>query len=158
MAGIDSGRPLCEVGQAGVTAPSARSRGLVEHAVAQGANRLENPDGDVQYYGYHLGGLHGTHFLFQGHETGSPGSITRVNLDADPAHRITPLATKTSDGKPLPTFDGSTWDSFGRKLLFTAENGPAGGVWESGPDINPTVRDIIHRDRRMGRRCAVRCT
>src|SRR5262249_58880740 len=32
---------------------------------------------------------YGTHFLFQGHELGSPGYITRINLDADPAHRVT---------------------------------------------------------------------
>ena len=40
---------------------------------------------------------YGTHFLFQGHETGSPGYITRINLDADAAHRVTVLATKDSD-------------------------------------------------------------
>ena len=40
---------------------------------------------------------YGTHFLFQGHETGSPGYITRINLDADAAHRVTVLATKRCD-------------------------------------------------------------
>jgi hypothetical protein len=98
-----------------------------------------------------LGGLHGadnrydygTHFIFQGHESGSPGSITRINLDADAAHRVTLLATKTTDGKPLPTIDGSTWNPFTKKLLFTAEgSGTTGGVWESDPDINAKVRDI----------------
>src|SRR5690349_17732810 len=33
---------------------------------------------------------YGTHFLFQGHELGA-GYITRVNLDADFAHRVTLL-------------------------------------------------------------------
>jgi hypothetical protein len=35
---------------------------------------------------------YGTHFLFQGHEgaaSGFPGPITRINLDADAAHRVT---------------------------------------------------------------------
>ena len=40
---------------------------------------------------------YGTHFLFQGHETGSPGYVTRVNLDADTAHRVTLLATLPND-------------------------------------------------------------
>jgi hypothetical protein len=51
---------------------------------------------------------YGRHFLFQGHE--AAGEITRINLDADGAHRVTLLATTDSDGKPLPTIDGSTWD------------------------------------------------
>jgi hypothetical protein len=98
-----------------------------------------------------LNGLHGadkaydygTHFLFQGHESGSPGSITRINLDADAAHRVTLLATKTTVGKPLPTIDGSTWNPFTKKLLFTSEgSGTTGGVWESEIDINTKVRDI----------------
>src|SRR5580765_5419702 len=37
---------------------------------------------------------YGKNFLFQGHETGSPGYITRINLDADAAHRVTVLATQ----------------------------------------------------------------
>jgi len=53
---------------------------------------------------------YGTHFVYQGHEGGSPGYITRVNLDADVAHRVTLLATTDSNGTNLPTFDGSTWD------------------------------------------------
>ena len=43
--------------------------------------------GDDATYDY------GTHFLFQGHEGGTPGYITRINLDADAAHRVTLLAT-----------------------------------------------------------------
>jgi hypothetical protein len=36
---------------------------------------------------------YGTHFLYQGHEGGIPaGYITRINLDADAAHRVTLVA------------------------------------------------------------------
>lgn len=77
---------------------------------------------------------YGTHFLFQGHEAGAPGYITRINLDADAAHRVTLLAAATDDGAPLPTFDGSTWDPWARRLLFTAELGDQGGVWQSTVD------------------------
>ncbi len=39
---------------------------------------------------------YGTHFLFQGHEGGAGGAgyITRINLDADAAHRVTLMATR----------------------------------------------------------------
>ncbi len=84
---------------------------------------LRNQRGPDAAYDY------GSHFLFQGHETGAPGYVTRVNLDADAAHRVTILATRDSAGKPLPTFDGSTWDPFAKKLLMTAELGSNGGVW-----------------------------
>ena len=50
------------------------------------------PDGADPSYDY------GTHFLFQGHEAASPGYITRINLDADAAHRVTLLATQDSNG------------------------------------------------------------
>jgi len=73
---------------------------------------------------------YGTHFVYQGHEAGSPGYITRVNLDADRDHRVTLMATKDSGGADLPDFDGSTWDPFAQTLLFTAEsNFPNGGTW-----------------------------
>src|SRR5207247_4051351 len=45
---------------------------------------------------------YGTQFLFQGHEGGSPGYITRINLDADGPHRVTLLATQDSNGVPAP--------------------------------------------------------
>src|SRR3954471_22986346 len=41
---------------AGGTTPNALSPQLGEHAVAQGSMRLENPSGDVTYYGYHSDG------------------------------------------------------------------------------------------------------
>jgi hypothetical protein len=72
---------------------------------------------------------YGTHFLFQGHENGagSPkqGYVTRINLDADAAHRATLMATQDSDGNPIATIDGSTWDPFARRLLLTTENNSA---------------------------------
>src|SRR6266436_4721462 len=55
------------------------------------------PDPDYNY---------GLRFLFQGHENGAPdpatgarhGLITRINLDADGAHRVTLLAAADKDG------------------------------------------------------------
>src|SRR5262249_20916721 len=65
---------------------------------------------------------YGTHFLFQGHELGTPGYITRINLDADDAHRVTVMASQDDQGNPLATIDGSTWDPYAKRLLFTTEN------------------------------------
>jgi hypothetical protein len=91
---------------------------------------------------------YGTHFLFQGHETGVAGYITRINLDlpseADGNHRVTLLATKDVNGKPLPTFDGSIWDPFANRLLFSAENGSVDTIYQADPGFNwpPAVEDI----------------
>jgi hypothetical protein len=91
---------------------------------------------------------YGTHFLFQGHETGSPGYITRVNLDADGAHRVTILATKeagpggANSGVDLPNIDGSTWDPWAKRLLFTAELGSSGGVWQATLDYPSKVVNL----------------
>ncbi len=86
---------------------------------------------------------YGTHFLFQGHETGSPGVITRVNLDADAAHRVTLLATTEKDGTtPLPNIDGSTWDPWAKRLLFTNESLTSGGVWQATTDVPSTVVNL----------------
>jgi hypothetical protein len=90
---------------------------------------------------------YGSHFLFQGHEAGlvvnppvnnvnRQGAITRINLDADAAHRVTVLATQDVQGNPLPAFDGSTWHPFSQRLLLTAEfgngaGGSGGGVWQA---------------------------
>ena len=71
---------------------------------------------------------YGPRFLFQGHEIGarstanaSVGTITRINLDADGVHRVTVLAVADVNGTPLPVFDGSIWDPWANRLLFTAE-------------------------------------
>ncbi len=68
---------------------------------------------------------YGTHFLFQGHETGTPGYITRVNLDADAAHKVTVMAATDNSGAPLGDIDGATWDPFAQRLIFTTENSGA---------------------------------
>jgi hypothetical protein len=85
---------------------------------------------------------YGEHFLFQGHESGSPGYITRINLDADGAHRVTLLATTDTTGAVLPTFDGSTWDPWAKRLLFTSEFGAKTGVWQATLGVPSTVEDI----------------
>jgi hypothetical protein len=86
---------------------------------------------------------YGTHFLFQGHEGGAGGAsyITRVNLDADAAHRITLMATKDSSGNPLATIDGSTWDPWAKRLLLTTENTGA-PTYAATPDFPSTVTDV----------------
>lgn len=68
---------------------------------------------------------YGTHFLFQGHELGTPGYITRINLDADGAHKVTVMAAADSTGAPIADIDGSTWDPFAQRLIFTTENASA---------------------------------
>ncbi len=93
---------------------------------------------------------YGTHFLFQGHELGPRGYITRINLDADPAHRVTLIAstqqaTATLPAGNLPDIDGSVWNPFTKTLLFSFEgNGTStGGIWEATPDVNATVVDLL---------------
>ncbi|WP_127359196.1 phosphatase [Actinacidiphila soli] len=85
---------------------------------------------------------YGKNFLYQGHEMGGVGVITRINLDADQAHRVTLLASKQADGSALPTLDGSTWDPWAKRLLFTAENGNVATVVQATPDINSKVQDV----------------
>ena len=84
---------------------------------------------------------YGEHFLFQGHEGGTPGYITRINLDADAAHRVTVLATKDSSGAAIATIDGVTWDPFARRLLFTTENANA-PTYSATPDYPSQVVDV----------------
>ena len=96
-------------------------------------DRQEGPDPNSDY---------GRRFLFQGHEAGTQGYITRVNLDADAVHRVTLFASQDSQGHNLPAFDGSTWDPWAERLLFTAELGANGGVWQSTLEFPPTVEDI----------------
>jgi hypothetical protein len=84
---------------------------------------------------------YGTHFLFQGHEGGAPGYITRINLDADAAHRVTLLATTDTDGAPLATIDGSTWDPWAGRLLFTTENQNA-PTYAATPGYPSVVEDV----------------
>jgi hypothetical protein len=86
---------------------------------------------------------YGTHFLFQGHEGGAGGAgyVTRINLDADGAHRVTLLATQDDKGKPIATIDGSTWDPWARRLLLTTESQNA-PTYSATPGYPSTVTDI----------------
>jgi hypothetical protein len=84
---------------------------------------------------------YGTHFLFQGHESGSPGYISRINLDADAAHRVTVLATSDASGAAIATIDGSTWDPWAQRLLLTTEN-PNAPTYAATPGYPSTVTDI----------------
>jgi hypothetical protein len=106
---------------------------------------LRNQHGPDPLYDY------GTHFLFQGHELGR-GYITRINLDADGPHRVTilasfdstatPLSTNATPGCPLPAIDGSGWDPFIRRLLFTSENSGNQSIMQATPDFPSTVDDL----------------
>jgi hypothetical protein len=97
---------------------------------------VENQHGADPSYDY------GTHFLFQGHETGLAGYVTRINLDADDLHRVTLLASNDRNLNPLPVFDGSTWNPWAQRLLFTAELGANGGVWQATLDYPSVVDDM----------------
>jgi hypothetical protein len=92
-------------------------------------NGLSGPDHAYDY---------GTHFLFQGHEGGSNSYLTRVNLDADAAHKVTLLG---AIGDAF--FDGSSWNPFASRLLLTGENNSAGGgVWQATPDYPSTIQKL----------------
>jgi hypothetical protein len=86
---------------------------------------------------------YGTHFLFQGHEGGAGGAsyLTRINLDADAAHRVTLLADHDADGHALATIDGSTWDPWAQRLLLTTENSGA-PTYAATPAYPSVVTDI----------------
>lgn len=86
---------------------------------------------------------YGTHFLFQGHESGVGGAgyITRVNLDADAAHRVTLLATKDAFGNQIAPIDGSTWDPWAKRILLTTENASA-PTYAATPDYPSLVTDV----------------
>ena len=91
---------------------------------------------------------YGNHFLYQGHEAGAPdanghaqGYITRINLDADADHRVTLLASKDDEGNPIAPIDGSTWDPWAQRLLFTTENASA-PTYAATLDYPSTVSDV----------------
>jgi hypothetical protein len=88
---------------------------------------------------------YGHRFLFQGHENSKDGNsyITRINLDADAAHRVTLLATADTDGNALPAFDGSTWYPWARRLLFSAEGAKGGGVWQATLEVPAVVDSLV---------------
>jgi hypothetical protein len=148
--GYDDGAPLVPVaggGPGSITLPgAAQPPGQIEARKTEPDKNtylvLKGQKGADPNYDY------GTHFLYQGHELGAPGYITRVNLDADGAHRVTLLATKDTDGANLPNFDGSTWDPWAQRLLFTAELGTSGGVWQGTLGVPSTV---VNLQRLLGR-------
>jgi hypothetical protein len=145
---------------------------LRENSVAWGQLPLTNPDtaNGVTHYGYNTSNstvltqnpneafktepdknvylvFNGKHYLYQGHEAGPRGYVTRINLDeTDPLKRVTLMSdTGTgTDAKP-PTFDGITWDPFTSQLLLTTEAAaPTGGVFALELDGNgdPTDRRL----------------
>jgi hypothetical protein len=109
-----------------------------ENAYLSFRNALHGPDPDYYY---------GKRFLYQGHEAAASvngvrqGYITRINLDADPAHRVTLLATRDSSGAPINTIDGVGWDPWAQKLIFTTENANA-PTYAATPDFPSTVSDV----------------
>jgi hypothetical protein len=135
--------------------------GISENPVAYGQLPLVNADGGVSHYGYNTsnGGpltqnakeafktepdknvylvFGSKHYLFQGHEGGPGGYVTRIDLDqADLSKRVTLVADTRTDGAAVPTFDGITWDPFTHQLLLTAESAaPKGGVFAVSLDAN----------------------
>jgi hypothetical protein len=162
-------------------APATRlSPELAQIAWAQGATRLENPQGIIDFYGYETdvpqmlptpghpdeatktepdkntylvfqrgrhgpdaGYDYGTHFLYQGHENAADGMgyVTRINLDADADHRVTLLAAKDTDDNKLATIDGSTWDPWAQRLIFTTEDEDA-PTYAATADYPSTVEDV----------------
>jgi hypothetical protein len=130
--------------------------GLAASPAAWGALKLTNPDlaNGVTHYGYNTsnGGpltqdpheafktepdknvylvFGGHHYLYQGHEGGPRGYVTRVDLDAtDPTQKVSLISDVDTDGNPFPTIDGITWDPFSHQLLITAEAAsPTGGLF-----------------------------
>lgn len=137
--------------------------GLRQTSVAWGALALTNPDDalGVTHYGYDTsnGGpltqdpneafktepdknvylvFNGHHYLYQGHEGGPHGYVTRIDLDAtDPAQRVSLVTDTATDGSALPVFDGITWNPFSQQLLLTHEGKLSGGsVYAIGLDAN----------------------
>jgi hypothetical protein len=56
---------------------------------------------------------------------------------------VTLMTSKDQSGADLPAFDGSTWDPFAKRLLFTAEsNAPGGGVWQTTLDPGTPAVDL----------------
>src|SRR5262249_21379053 len=92
----------------------------------------------------------------QGHEAGRPGSLTRVNLDADAAHRVTLLAQFESNGTPLPAIDGSTWHPWSGRILLSQEGNATttAGIWQATPDFpsaGESLRGVFGRGGYEGR-------
>jgi Bacterial protein of unknown function (DUF839) len=143
------------------TSSNILPNGFTLEEIARGTDPLENPSGVITKFGLLSTGVptepdentylilnhnpggptpgfdYGRRFLFQGHENAADlAYLTRINLDVDdPAHRITLLTPVGNDGLThLNRIDGSVWNPFTKTLLFTQENGNAGGVIEIPAD------------------------
>ncbi|EWT02195.1 phosphatase [Intrasporangium oryzae NRRL B-24470] len=162
VVGVPSANPRFGVQNNVLTASATQT------SVAWGALPLTNPDvaNGVTHYGYNtLDGapltqsaneahktepdknvylvFGGKHYLYQGHEIGPRGYVTRINLDeTDPAKRVTLISDVDPDGKAYPTIDGITWNPFTKQLLLTAESSsPKGGVFGVSLDANGDAVD-----------------
>jgi len=99
---------------------------------------LKGPDSSYDY---------GAHFVYQGHELAvtvdgkKQGYITRVNLDADAKHRVTLLAYQDTNGQPIDVIDGSTWDPWAKRLIFTTES-PSKPTYAATADYPSQVEDV----------------
>ena len=58
-----------------------------------------------------------------------------------PTHRVTRLATQDKNGNPIADIDGSTWDPFAQRLLFTTENAER-PTYAATPGYPSTVDDV----------------
>ena len=107
--------------------------------LTQAANEAHKTEPDKNVY-LTFGGKH---YLYQGHEIGPRGYVTRINLDeTNPAKRVTLIADVDSHGAAFPTIDGITWDPFTKQLLLTAEfSAPTGGVFGVSLDGNGDAVD-----------------
>src|SRR5262245_57095458 len=163
--------PAANPSTAALVQPDLIAGGFELRQAVQGTDPLENPSGVITNFGLlnnaaktktepdqstylvfddelsgPTPGFHyGHHFLFQGHENaGNLAYVTRINLDVtDPQHRITLLTPVNASGLTnFNAIDGSTWDPFTRTLLFTQENGAAGGAIEITNTWPPQVRTL----------------
>jgi len=152
---------------------------LDESFVAWGHLPLENPDAakGITHYGYNTSKssvltqdpnetyktepdknayltFNGHHYLYQGHELGPQGYVTRVDLDQTDLAKKVRLMSDTGAGADAapPTFDGITWDPFSHQLLLTSEaSAPTGGVFALKLDANGEPTDsVLHRLPALG--------
>ena len=102
--------------------------------LTQAANEANKTEPDKNVYLV----FGGKHYLYQGHEGGPRGYVTRINLEeTDPAKRVTLISDQDVNGNAYPTIDGITWDPFTHQLLLTAEStAPTGGVFAVSLDGN----------------------
>ena len=157
VVGVPDANPRAGVENNVMTSSAAQT------SVAWGALPLTNPDtaAGVTRYGYNTADgapltqapneahktepdknvylvMGGHHYLFQGHELGPRGYVTRIDLDEpDPAKRVSLVSDADAAGNPFPTIDGITWNPFTHQLLLTAESkAPTGGVFAVSLDAN----------------------